>query len=1659
MHKRSSLTRKRTQKVIQLKEQDDFLDPEAMPQYFQILVKILEGHKLAWTNPQNANSYVLVVLGKKQYRTALKKKTEEPAYKEMFTFEMFVNMRELVRSSVWLAVMELSSLYVPPRMVGEATIDLGTIWAQTDHQVLEKWVQLNATKDTTTSIPPSTLVDERKSTLDLLPSGSEQQRANYVIGIYGAYGLPNEVNQADKRSAKPPNTFVRITFCGLVVKTSTQSRTNNPVFNEQISIVEMFPNLSQTILLEVCVPGGLNNRVIASKELKLSQICHDGENGFVPTFGPCLLHLNATSCSGQTYNSGVDTPFYGGAVLMSLKTVVPYYQQSVRTTSVEAVEAVDVKTLWMLEDFSFYCPILEVSMLDKKLIGKQCGVAITVGEINSEEVPKDPDFLKAINDVRAQKLHYTKSMDITNSASECPYMDFSNGFPVLQLASRLPDFRFRMYRNNMIQRMIYDLENAIKEVEGRLEGFDYGSAKELIDIMKRTRDEIISQIMKFLDVVQFTTTDESATVLKKYSTELDEKQFAIQAEEMDKIYQNLTEQAKLGHDSSLMDTRRGAKDMLFSSKALVADMKKLIYMMPQAWSDVVVWLLSGGSRVAYYKLSPADIVYSVIPDQCGLNCGRIRTVLMKPIKCPAHPNSSTSCSCVAAKIELCMWMGLFKQRSLFNTNIPSGMKLTRLEDGHKLVLKSAGTMIECRAFIYKAKLKFDKSISNFHAFVRIYAANHYAETKARKGVAPIWDEVIKIVRMVFTSSERLLNSPPDVIVEIYASTTETKSKIELVGRFHATPVINDNIGYEDAPRLRWYDIKHDHQLKGQIQMSLQMVQVPETVIGSTVFCSNSSAVDDTNTDQIGNIESIPHYLKPVCTTYKVDVYWWGLRDVKATRKPCVVLEMDEVKIKSDAIPMEKCNCNFLNCRMSNIVEASLDDVLRSTLRVKLYDKSTFGRSVFLGYNRKNPTKFIVNWLPKTKRDSMLGPIVPQNFIQVNQLLCVRKRNQDKNNSHGQISYGSRKSSTEGLNKSKISTSSWWRMRNRHRTLDEECALLPIVKAEEKVIINQIPTFHNDWWIRFHSSKISSDDEPYRITIYKSELEAQPEFSKFKDWCSSLKLYCGKKVGRPDKDNQLYCGSVKVGIAIYSWPPPHNTLAVTPSGVELSNSFFEDYPRNDPTRFLVRCYVVRGLKLEPKDNSINPYIVISCGKKKIEDRKKYVTQSSNPIFGRSYEFRCMIPDDYRLKVSVYDFDGASNDELIGSTVIDLEDRVYTKHKARVGLPMEYRNNGPVPWRDSKKPSAILDELCRKNHLKPPEFPDSSSVIVNGVVYRDEIEYETQGSVSEELEKKENVCLSLLHNWHTLPVCGYSLVPEHVETRSLYLNPDQPGLETGKLQMWVDIYDLQSTKAPPPAVTFEDTVSTEYELRVHFDKIDDGPDTEARTPLPIAVYIKAWLGGYQENMQTTDNLHRDPTGILLLDWNMVFNFYYDHKKNEMTVENKTFGRLDDFKMVPVLYIQVFNTYNDFCPLGELTLDISRMPYPVSDAKQCELEQVDGRKLFLFSKSRPVCGWWPLQGTDVEKKLYFLAGRLQMSVCVVALETHEPGFLGSLSGTICKEVQIYKRLPTKWYIIPLLLLIAVYIFCNVYPHYAKCLINNFRHSNRIRRKIYYYQTMVLF
>ncbi|CAG9788973.1 unnamed protein product [Diatraea saccharalis] len=621
-------------------------NPEEMPQCFQILVNIIEARKLAWSNPHSANSYVVLVLGKKKSRTNIRRNMVEPYFNENFVFEMYASIQDLQRSYLWLAVME-PRFCTPSRLLGEATIDLGTIWEQPRHLIFHKWAQLTLPRDPIAGpvgflkidisiifrevqIIPAIVSQKPAENNLLLPTGSEQQCANYVITIFGAFGLPSGVQaHGNRKYGKPPSTFVKISFCGLVVKTGVQHRTNHPSYCEQISIVEMFPNICQTIRMDICSADSCFNRVIASAHLKLGLVSHDGENGFLPTFGPSLLHMYGAG--GSLGATSEDGPYHRGALLVSLKTSVPYYQQGVRSTSVEPVTPIKPEHLWVMEDFWIYCPILEVSMLDGAVAGKCSGVALTIGEVNTDNT----------SDQGTHKLHYTGSVSVRSLEPSYGYLEFQYGYPVLQLASRLPDFRFRMYRNNMAYSIVTNLEDSISDIAYRLKTLDYSTPSELIDELNKTVDETANSILKFLDIVKYSNLNDNDAVMRHNMTELDQKQLSLQKDEMSS----------------------------------------------DGWPDIALWLLNAGSRVAFARIPAADVIYSVISEQCGKNCGKIQSLYVKPIKCPKHLNTYDSgCHCIAGKIELLLWMGLYRKKSCFERFLPIGMNLKAR--GHEITLKS-----------------------------------------------------------------------------------------------------------------------------------------------------------------------------------------------------------------------------------------------------------------------------------------------------------------------------------------------------------------------------------------------------------------------------------------------------------------------------------------------------------------------------------------------------------------------------------------------------------------------------------------------------------------------------------------------------------------------------------------------------------------------------------------------------------------------------------------------------------------------------------------------------------------------------------------------------------------------------------------------------------
>ncbi|XP_063373993.1 otoferlin-like [Cydia amplana] len=1571
---------------------------------FQVSVSVLEGKKLIFAYPHQPSSYVVIALDEVKYRTGVKENTRVPYYRENFVFELFTNAAEMKRKCLWFTVIEPFGGI--PRMLGEAGVDLWHLWRHPHHTITHKWVQLtlptDAKKDPVGYLKVDISISVRAEVLNamcfqeriednmLLLCGSEQQPACYQVTIYRAYNVPCSSHIRPDILGNPPSTCVRLAFCDLLGETCPQYRTNNPVYIQRISLVEMFPNVCDIIQLDVCSVN-VGSKVLASTRLKLSEISHGGENGFLPTFGPSLLHMYGP------WRESDDGPFHRGALLVAMKTIVPYYKQGLRTVHVEPVNAGSLDTEWIIENFIMFCPIFEVSMLDKSLSGTSCGIAITAGEIpfsspfgqDSDEFERvTSDIIYMLDSSEQKKLHYTGGRPIRWNSHVSGHLELT--CPVLQLTARLPDLRLRVYVDNVLRGILADLEKNLSEISTRLTNNDYKCPNDLLESLHRSNDETASKIRKFLELVQCSSSNED---MQKYTTELDHKLVQLQKEKIEKIYSRLISRktkalnspcCSRGKPLCLKDTgsKKTVKMVLAEAKSVLHELKELLYKTPDGWPHISVWLLSNGSRVAHAKITPGDVIYSVTPEQSGRRCGKIQTVYLKPIKCLHH--HPLECYCIFGKVELLAWMGLFRHRAMFQYCIPDGYRST--ESG--LGLECETMFLECCVNIYRAKLCGSSDLSGLSPFVRVHFINNVKDTQVCQNTAhPVWSEVLRISYSANVSPQRLAATPPEILVEVYHWDATQKvipeppseprlclsGKIDLLGRVTLTPEFLAQ-DLESPPALDWRDLHLGAEHVGKIQMSAQLMQNNEHVLNKAwsnraqelLLRSSDIVVRTVLTSALP--EPLPLHILPANMSYKIDVYFWGLREVSVTNKPLVTLELEDITIKSAIITQSKSNCNFPNARISQTFQGNLTN--GSQLTIKLFDTTTFGRTLLVGSNVKKPEKYLLTWLPKSERDEklLLKPVVNNLFMQVNRKTFVKRS----------LTCPVSENSKPYKNEEEKSPKVKWDMMKKmffKKDCEEEIMLLPIYSKERESAVKET---EDDWWTRYYTSlneKSSGDRElpSNRITcfkIYDSELEEQPDFARFKDWCGTIKFYNSSKTGLPDEDEKLRCGYLKASIALYQWPSPTDTLAVSSSGVDLERGYFDSHPDNEPARYLVRVYVVKLSGLVTKGTS-RCYVTVQCNSKKMCDRESSVPRDAEPAFGKMYELDCTLPEDYLLKISLVDC-GAMADELIGCTSIDLENRAYSKYRATVGLASEYNINGPNRWRDSDRPSAILEQLCEKNHLPAPEFPDPSSLVFNGVEYKDP---DSGAKYTNPLASKENLCLNILHNWHTIPVCGHRLVPEHVEVRSLY-DPDKPGVEQGKIHMWVDMFLLDSRHAIPSPVSIRPRPDEHYELRVIVWDVQG-----LKLPKGANIYVRAWIGPSDEAQDT--DIYTSTNGEGRFSWRMIFQFQYKDTERKLVLQDKgPFTEVTEL-FPPILVVQVLDidapTLQDF--IGMLTLDLSGMPRG-SRTPHSAYTVTKMRKVNMFAM-RNARGWWPLRMVDRNSGNYYFAGIIELEISLLPQE----------------------------------------------------------------------------
>uniref|UniRef100_A0A1A9ZTS0 C2 domain-containing protein n=1 Tax=Glossina pallidipes TaxID=7398 RepID=A0A1A9ZTS0_GLOPL len=295
-----------------------------------------------------------------------------------------------------------------------------------------------------------------------------------------------------------------------------------------------------------------------------------------------------------------------------------------------------------------------------------------------------------------------------------------------------------------------------------------------------------------------------------------------------------------------------------------------------------------------------------------------------------------------------------------------------------------------------------------------------------------------------------------------------------------------------------------------------------------------------------------------------------------------------------------------------------------------------------------------------------------------------------------------------------------------------------------------------------------------------------------------------------------------------------------------------------------------------------------------------------------------------------------------------------------------------WRDFAKPSEILNELCLKHSVNPPR-------IVGNIIEIDGVELEDDTCISRKEDLIERLSLTALKNLEKLPSFGYKLVPEHVETRPLYCY-DCPGIEQGKIQLWVELFDA-NLNIPAP-IDFTPQPPLMYELRVIVYQCTDVilDDKNIFGKAMSDIFVKGWCSNTDE-YQSTDVHYRSMNGEGKFNWRMIFPLKYSIVEDMIVIKRRT-GILEEFeiKQPPKLFIHIFDkdliSDDDF--LGALEINLSHFPEPYTSSKTCTLTEEDYGKRSLFQKNKAnedkrkllnlfrqkkIRGWFPMKGHDPE------------------------------------------------------------------------------------------------
>ncbi|XP_053686796.1 fer-1-like protein 6 [Sabethes cyaneus] len=1616
---------------------------ESIDQPFLVCVTI---HKARNLIVLNENTFVLVSYNGTYRRTRTFRNSDCPYFNEFFTFETKTSLENLLKTSISVAIFSQTCCSKRNRCIGEFSIDLKTIWENTHHAFLQKWAVLENPAAATASQENAGFLQLDLSIVSSsqpsIPAAFPAKDTDIIEGNLLAPLAENEGLQRVKYYIKnfrgmftiKSDYIMEVCFGGIQSRTKIARNCTFHEWNEQLVFIGTFPSLSQLFIFNLLINECCYKRSIAKIELPFSKLSEHIDGVYsLPAFGPNYIYF---------YNGHQDSNFVG-SLLLEIGTEI-YHNRSVAPKLGNAspiIAPLNTATYWTEAEFVIRVAILNVLVFDSS---KPATVKISLNCLANSSNSTELKLIKMpISKVRYANFQEFEPLKrpVLEVTFKCPDVRW-------KLAPSIALYRIGQFGKYLLDTyQLFRIENGAKSIN--VLKIALGSVcADIHAKLLAAKGNLYAESDKRLthwDRKWMLFLNEQIESLITCLREIQIKsEKASTAEDVQSIHNELTDLITIL--TKISTDNQNTFPAAFIRIRQVPERRRCTHNSAEGCTlNCGKPQFSAICRINVidYLLIPTE---GTVESETGVKHAKRSSILAKPFMCQ-HSCAPEWCGCVYAKLDVAIWAGTLQEATEWDKQQSGGHQNRDYPvRKHSLQCHESSVAMKCTVNVHQAKIQagFDKSGLSDPKLTVIFERAEMTTSVIPQTLSPLWNEVIEFrnVKMLkcndwFQSGESTLmlhlqdedkpmcsqisdetigigwykctpkaliekssgdvnetsghdhagtmllsgnqssllldrkqgsngqlsaenrktnntpdQRPPEVSNKTYRTKMERDSLLDLWREFN---VRKDSV-------LRWVGVYQNGQRLAAILMSAELEQIK---------------LDVENAESVNRIQGIPKEICPITEKYHVEVLFAGLRQLDKSKTNSigrfrVQLNFGELKLTS-GISCKKFgkSINFLDIYAKGILMLPIKHEYWPPIIIQHMDCSQSNKLNVVGANIiENPEAVMETEDSKSIQHYLL------------------------HSSGGTPTHAKRETiSTEtdffGTENSPLVEAKHASVLS-HKVRPALLAFRAFVENKLKTVTkvgNQANavTFRRGsteaeytWWTKFYNSCSSQPcDYKHKLKLYPCELEKVPEFEQFQDWSSKYAL--------SKKTQQLSLRSVKpyAQLKCKIWITP-STKGLPPSKQlnPLSNFRLRSIPALvTVSQLTVVVYIVQGLNLRSRDifSLSDAYVTLEYGKQKIVDRPNYVKDRSNPIFGRRFVLHGEIPRDQILRISIVDRDTCSPDDLIGTTEIDIEDRFRSRHCMCLGFPEEYSSNGYNAWRHPSSPSELLEKICNECGIIAPNYV-GNVVQLAGQTFYDE----STISVNESL--RERLALTALKNFQRIPVLGSFLVPEHVETRALF-HSDHPGIEQGKLQLWIEIYP---TGCVPTLLNITPNPPKAYELRVIVwntaDVILDEKNIFGTRMSDI--YVKCWLQCVEES-QLTDIHYRSLDGTGNFNWRMIFPLNYSSAETMMVVRRKKsfYEQLEtEEKVPPLLTVQVWDndlfSRDDF--LGTLNLNLAHLPQPATKPSKCILQTTmksaggQDANLFRVDKLR---GWYPIVG-KVDNKIV-QTGKIELELEVLTEE----------------------------------------------------------------------------